>query len=138
MEHEEFRKGGLELTRNEHDNASKVVEIRTGSSTDGMGQPKVHKDPRRKFDEDMHDLIKQQRQYLCKRRRIDSTFDSDPNSESCKAHSELNLFKGNLQRDQADIRKGIQGSICKREANAILNIINAKCDESHKKKLKQN
>ena len=111
--------------------ATEVAEAESisGSSADNLGQPKKHKDSRRQFEEEMQARVMQQ-QEQSKRRRRESTDDSKTNSELCH-------IEGNLQRDQAEIRRGIKGNICKREVNAITNLINARCDVKINKKPKR-
>ena len=107
---------------------SEVVESGSGSSAERLGQPKKQNISRRSFEDEMQSNVKHQ-QEQCKRRRKESMTDNKPNSSLCHV-------EGKLQRDHADIRRGINGSICKREVNAISNLINARCDENNGKKLK--
>ena len=80
---------------------------------------------RRSFGEAMRSMV-QQHLDQSKRRRTTSNDDTQSNSNACR-------FKGNLQRGQAEVRRGINGSICKREVNAITNLINARCDNKMSK-----
>ena len=85
--------------------------------------------PRRKFEADIHACIQEQAE-LSKRRRI-----------LCKVEStsiyEFKNFEGTPQREPAEIRRCIKGNICKREADAIFNLLNAKHDGKTNKKMKQ-
>ena len=85
--------------------------------------------PRRKFAEDIQACIQEQAEQS-KRRRI-----------QCKVEStsvcEFKNFEGTPQREPAEIRRCIKGNICKREADAICNLLNAKYDgKSSNKKMK--
>ena len=85
--------------------------------------------PRRKFEADIHACIQEQAEQS-KRRRI-----------LCKVEStsiyEFKNFEGTPQREPAEIRRCIKGNICKREADAIFNLLNAKHDGKTNKKMKQ-
>ena len=96
---------------------SEVVESGSGSSAERLGQPKNISMGRHHGGEIQARVLQQQEQ--SKRRRRESIDDPKPNSELCHV-------EGNLQRDQAEIRRGIKGSSCKREVNAITNLLNAK------------
>ena len=115
--------------------------IQTGDGRSATGASSSHKDhnndndkslkagcPRRKFEEDIQACIQEQAEQS-KRRRI-----------QCKVEStsicEFKNFEGAPQREPAEIPRCIKGNICKREADAICNLLNAKHDGKSNKKLK--
>lgn len=84
---------------------------------------------RRKFEADIHACIQEQVE-LSKRRRIQCKV------ESTSIH-EFKNFEGTPQREPAEIRRCIKGNICKREADAIFNLLYVKHDGKSNKKMKQ-